>query len=86
MEHDLTTRTWQENISCPIKIILLCTSDVWILTLVYMQFTGDYWLRHMCPDYTADFAQGLDKSICKIFQMCIGIDINSWTDFVKERM
>jgi hypothetical protein len=34
----------------------------------------------------ADFAQGLDKGIRKIFQMCIGIDINSWTDFVKERM
>jgi hypothetical protein len=59
---------------------------LWILTLICMQFMGNYWLRHVCPDYTADFAQGLDKSIHTIFQMCIGIDINSWTDFAKERM
>jgi hypothetical protein len=28
MKNDLTTGTWQDNIWCPINIILLCTSDV----------------------------------------------------------
>ncbi len=28
MKNDLTTGSWQDNISCPINIILLCTSDV----------------------------------------------------------
>jgi hypothetical protein len=28
MKNGLTTRTWQDNIWCPINIILLCTSDV----------------------------------------------------------
>ncbi len=28
MKNDLTTRTWQDNIWCPINIILLCFSDV----------------------------------------------------------
>jgi hypothetical protein len=28
MKNDLTTRTWQDNIRCPINIILFCTSDV----------------------------------------------------------
>jgi hypothetical protein len=59
---------------------------LWILTLFCIQFMGDYWLRHICPDYTAEFAQGLDEGIRKIFQMCIGIDIDSWTDFAKEWM
>jgi hypothetical protein len=27
MKNDLTTGTWQDNIWCPINIILLCTSD-----------------------------------------------------------
>ncbi len=59
---------------------------LWILTLVCMQFMGDYWSWHIRPDYTADFAQGLDEGIHKIFQLCIGIDINLWIDFAKERM
>jgi hypothetical protein len=28
MKNDLTTGTWQDDIGCPINIILLCTSDV----------------------------------------------------------
>ncbi len=28
MKNDLTTGTWQDNIWCPINIILFCTSDV----------------------------------------------------------
>ncbi len=28
MKNDLTTGTWQDDISCPINIILFCTSDV----------------------------------------------------------
>ncbi len=28
MKNDLATRTWQDNIRCPIIIILFCTSDV----------------------------------------------------------
>jgi hypothetical protein len=50
---------------------------LWILTLVCMQFMGNYWLRHIHPNHTADFAQGLDEGIQTIFQMCIRIDINS---------
>jgi hypothetical protein len=33
MKSDLTTRTWQDDIWCPINIILLCTSDGCILAL-----------------------------------------------------
>ncbi len=29
MKNDLTTDTWQDNIWCPLNIILLCTSDAW---------------------------------------------------------
>ncbi len=28
MKNDLTTGIWQDNIWCPINIILLCTADV----------------------------------------------------------
>jgi hypothetical protein len=37
MKNDLTTRTWQENIWCPIIIILLCTSDVPIISSALCQ-------------------------------------------------
>ncbi len=33
MKNDLTTRTWQDDIWCPIIILLLCTSDVLCLFL-----------------------------------------------------
>jgi hypothetical protein len=37
MENDLTTGTWQDDIWCPIIIILLCTSDVGIIEGRVMQ-------------------------------------------------
>ncbi len=30
MKNDLTNGTWQDDMWCPINIILLCTSDVWL--------------------------------------------------------
>ncbi len=32
MKHDLTNGTWQDDIWCPIIIILLCTSDVQVMS------------------------------------------------------
>ena len=33
---------------------------LWILIHVCLQFTGDYWLRHLRPDYTEEFATAID--------------------------
>ena len=51
-----------------------------------MQFMGDYWLRHIRPDYTEQFANELDEGIKKIFQSCVGINTDTWTDIAKEQM
>jgi hypothetical protein len=51
-----------------------------------MQFMGDYWLRHIRPDYTEIFATELVDGIKKIFQSCVGIDFDAWTEIAKERM
>ncbi len=42
MKNDLTTRTWQDNIWCPINIILFCTSDV-----TYIGFKVR--MKEICP-------------------------------------
>ena len=47
---------------------------------------GDYWLRHITPDLTLEFAKFVDKGVINLFQRCLGINIDSWSDFAKERM
>ena len=59
---------------------------LWILTLVCFQFMGDYWLRHVRPDYTADFAHGIDQGVLSLVQTCVGVNIDTWSDFARERM
>ena len=59
---------------------------LWILTLVCFQFMGDYWLRHVRPDYTEAFAQGIDEGILSLVQTCVGVDIASLTEIGRERM
>ena len=59
---------------------------LWILTAICFQFMGDYWLRHVRPDYTEDFVRGIDDRVDQLFQMCNGIDTSSWSDFAKERI
>ena len=38
----------------------------WILTLACLQFQGDYWLRHIDPRLTEQFAKGIDEGIYHI--------------------
>jgi hypothetical protein len=57
---------------------------LWILTLACLQFTGDYWIRHVQPDYTIEFAQSIDAGVKQLFQMCVGVDINSWSEHAQE--
>jgi hypothetical protein len=58
---------------------------LWILTLACLQFTGNYWIRHIHPDYTIEFAESIDAGV-KLFQMCVGVDINSWSGHVQEQI
>ena len=51
-----------------------------------LQFKPDYWLQHLHPDPTKDFASGVDESIHELVQMCMGINIDtSWSNIAKER-
>ena len=47
---------------------------LWILTVTCRHFKGDYWVRHMRPDLTENFAQGIDIGITTIFQQYIGVN------------
>ena len=59
---------------------------LWLLVSGCLQFKPDYWLRHIRPDWTTDFASGVDESIHELVQMCMGINTNtSWSDIAKER-
>ena len=57
---------------------------IWVLLLVCFQNMGDYWLRHIRPDYTKQFAKGIDAGVRSLFQTCVGCDITRWSDFAKE--
>jgi hypothetical protein len=59
---------------------------LWILTLACLQFTGDYWIRHVRPDYTIEFAESIDAGVKQLFQMCVGVDINSWSKHAQEQI
>jgi hypothetical protein len=45
----------------------------WILTLACLQFQGDYWLRHIDPRLTKEFALGIDYGIYLLVEKAFGI-------------
>jgi hypothetical protein len=59
---------------------------LWILKLAFLQFTGDYWIRHVRQDYTIEFAESIDAGVKQLFQMCVEADINSWYKHAQEQM
>ena len=50
--------------------------------VVCLQFMGDYWLWHIRPDFTEDFAKG----ILELFDTTIGINTAKWLAHATERI
>ncbi len=72
MKNDLTTGTWQDDIWCPIIIILLCTSDVSAIL-----YGNDTALLHI----------DLKKDECiNDVHVDIQESVNSWGNFLAEHM
>ena len=59
---------------------------LWILTVVFLQFIGNYWLRHIRSDFTEDFAKGIAKGILELFETTIRINTNDWSAHATERI
>ena len=61
---------------------------LWILTLVYFQSMGDYWLCHVRPDLTGRFAEaeGIDLGIADLFHATVGMDTVAWLMAAWERL
>lgn len=47
---------------------------------------GDYWIRHLPPQQTDTFAEGIDKGIMSVLKTCVGVDPSSWNDIALERL
>ena len=47
---------------------------------------GDYWIWHMRPDLTEKCSQRIDVGIHTIFQQCIRVNVETWSDIAKERV
>ena len=47
---------------------------------------GDYWLWHARPDYTQEFAEGIDEGVKSLFQIFTGRNTDSWTPIARERL
>ena len=59
---------------------------LWCLTVTCLQFLGDYWIRHVRPDLTKDFAEGVDEGVSKLLEHCVGVDTETWSDTARERV
>jgi hypothetical protein len=46
----------------------------------------DYWIRHVQPDYTIEFAESIDAGVKQLFLMCEGVDVNSWSKHAQEQI
>ena len=46
---------------------------------------GDYWIRHVRPDLTERFSQGIDEGIETILQQCVGMNTATWSDIAKDK-
>ena len=59
---------------------------LWVLVLACFQFQGDYWLRHVRPDWTETFAQSIDEGVLNLVQLSVGSNMSNWSRFAFERM
>ena len=59
---------------------------LWILTLVCFQSMGNYWMRHVQPDLTADFAAGIDGSVAELLKTTLGMDVSAWAPTARQRL
>ena len=59
---------------------------LWVLTVACLQFMGDYWIRHVRPDLTETFAEGVDAGVQKLFKHCVGVNTETWSEVARERM
>ena len=56
---------------------------LWILLVACIHFMGEYWLRHVHPDYMEEFAAGIDEATAQLLQTCIGINTSTWSPIAK---
>ena len=59
---------------------------LWILTVGFLQFMGDYWLRHAGPNFMEEIAKGVDKGVLELFETTLGINTADWSAHATERI
>jgi len=59
---------------------------LWILMLVCFQLMGSYWMRHVRPNLTKEFAEGIGYGIFDLLRMTTGMNTNDWTVTGKMRL
>ena len=59
---------------------------LWILLLACLQFTGDYWIQHVCPDWTEAFAIDGGRGVVEAFEVVISTRRSEWLHYALERV
>ena len=59
---------------------------LWLLTCVCLQNVGDYWIRHIRPDWTEDFVKTNDKNTHENLKLCTGMNIIFWSSYSQKCM
>ena len=58
----------------------------WMLLSACLQFTGDYWLQHVRPDWTKAFANGVKRGVEETFGVVADTGRDTWSQYTVERI
>ena len=53
---------------------------------VILSHLGDYWIRHIRPDWTEARAERIDKNTDQILGLCTDMKMESWSTHAQEQM
>ena len=59
---------------------------MWLLAAVCLQNLGNYWIRHIRPDWIESFTKTINKNWDEILKLCTGVNMDSWSTYSQERM
>ena len=59
---------------------------LWLLTLICLRFKGNYFVRHIPPQFTGLFCNQIDVEVNKLVSKCSHIDFANLSNFVKTQI
>jgi len=65
---------------------ILSRQCLWLLTLICLQFKGNYFVRHIPPQFTQSFCSRMDNEIKSLITKCFLINFEKLPTFTERRI